>query len=302
MTAANDFLSEFDDQGRYRKGDGVLDVTFLTPGGKYPGKLHFSQGNLVRAEMDGASSWVFPENAPLDGIRFQLQFDGDAPLGILVDQGRLRHRKQPRPGPSKNTFLENLRIARNLFFHPRVEADHPGLDPETLSRMVSRAALWLTPRSVAGFSAADFPELSLERQGELATAIREFQSAAREVPPDKSATREQLGNATVAFTKVLEILKPYLVPPQEGAVVEEALRKVGLPEWAVNWDYEFGSDKDGIPAVWVTVFVDENSVPRRDLGRFASQLTTKLLDALTEAGSERWPYVRVRLAIEHKTA
>jgi hypothetical protein len=58
-----------------------------------------------------------------------------------------------------------------------------------------------------------------------------------------------------AFARMLAILQPYLPTPREGEQVEEALKGVDFPPWVVNWDYELGSDEDGLP--------DD---PRRDAG------------------------------------
>ncbi len=60
---------------------------------------------------------------------------------------------------SKQDFLNNFRIARNLFVHPRVTMDSSHLEPHELEQKLARAAIWLTPRSVQGFNASDFPEL-----------------------------------------------------------------------------------------------------------------------------------------------
>jgi hypothetical protein len=169
-----------------------------------------------------------------------------------------------------------------------------------MARTLARAAIWLTPKSVAGFNAADFPELGLDRQRELQSAVQDFLAVARQVPADKPATDEQYGNASVAFLKLLDILGPYLPLPDEAKKVEAALRSVDFPTWVVNWDYELGSDSDGAAAVWVNVFADEQTVPRQHLGRAASELTTKVRQAFSASGVDRWPYIRMKTSFEHK--
>ncbi len=200
---------------------------------------------------------------------------------------------------SKQEFLDNFRIARSLFIHPRVQTDSATLDPQALEKTIARAAIWLTPKSVKGFNVDDFPELGLDRQQELRTAISEFLHVARQVPPTEPASREQLDAAGTAFSKILPILEPYL--PEEGSKVEKALENVAFPPAVANWDFELGSDDDGMPVVWVNLYIDETSGPRRELGRLASKMTTSIRQALSAAGSNRWPYVRVRTAVEHKT-
>jgi hypothetical protein len=201
---------------------------------------------------------------------------------------------------AKQEFLSNFRVARNLFAHPHVHTDSSQINPQALERMLARAAIWLTPKSVKGFNADDFSELGTDRQKELQVAVREFLEVANQVPPNEPATPEQFGKATMAFAKMLAILQPYVPIPQEGNQVEEALKRVDFPPWVVNWDYELGSDEDGSPAVWINVFADQDTAPRREFGRFASQATTNIQQALSAAGSNRWPYVRLRTAVEHK--
>ncbi len=75
---------------------------------------------------------------------------------------------------AKQDFLANIRIARNLFGHPRVETDSPGLNGPHIADVLARAAIWLTPKSVQGFDSNDFPELGPITLGELAAAIRDF--------------------------------------------------------------------------------------------------------------------------------
>ncbi len=79
---------------------------------------------------------------------------------------------------SKRDFLDNVRVARNLFVHPRVYTDSRHLDPAALTQTLVRAAIWLTPSSVKGFRADEFPEIGPDRQRELAEAIR-FQEPPR---------------------------------------------------------------------------------------------------------------------------
>jgi hypothetical protein len=229
-----------------------------------------------------------------------LDFGEENPKAVVIDQGRIVHLDDAKGSSTKRDFLANFRIARNLFVHPRVEADSPSIDTAATARTLARAAIWLTPKSVAGFNAADFPELGLDRQRELQAAVQDFLAVARQVPATKAATNEQYGNASVAFMKMLEILGPYLPLPEEAKKVETALRKVAFPPWVVNWDYELGSDADGVAAVWVNVYADEQNAPRTQLGRVASELTTKVRQELSAFGIDRWPYIRMRTALEHK--
>ena len=153
--------------------------------------------------MEGGGDWGHPDNSPIHGIRFLLDFGEERLHGAAIDQGRVIQLDEVKSPLAKRDFLTNLRIARNLFVHPRVDADSavPVIDTAAIADRLVSAALWLTPRAVAGFNAADFPELGPDRQAELLTAVQDFLAVATQVPPDKPATKEQYGNASVAFAK-----------------------------------------------------------------------------------------------------
>jgi hypothetical protein len=200
---------------------------------------------------------------------------------------------------SKSEFLLNMRIARSLFGNQRVTADSPTVNAADLGKALSRAAIWLTPKSVEHFNAADFPELG-EKQAELQDAVLAFRTIAKEVPPDETATNEQLGNAKVAFERILKVIEPYLPTHEEGKGVEAALKGIQYPDWVVTWDFELGSDEDGTPAVWLNVYADEETAPKGTLALAAARLTQELRKTLTEARINRWPYVRLRSAQKQK--
>ncbi len=302
MSDVDDFKGKFDSEGRLRDQNGSLNLVFATKGGaRFPGKLHFTNGLCVRAEMEGGGDWANPDNSPIHGIRFLLDFGGEALHGVAIEHGHLVHLDDLKRASSKRDFLVNLRVARNLFVHPqRLDADGATVDTAAVPAALARAAIWLTPKSVAGFNAADFPELGPARQAELQAAVQSFKAVADQVPSNKPATNEQYGNASVALARIVEILEPYLPVPDEAKQVESALRDVEFPPWVVNWDYELASDSDGVAAVWVNVFADEQTVPMGQLGRAASELTSKVRQAFDGQQIRRWPYIRMRTAVEHK--
>jgi hypothetical protein len=202
---------------------------------------------------------------------------------------------------ARRYFLSNFRIARNLFVHPQIETDSPHSDPHALEQKLARAAIWLTPRSVKGINAAEFPELGPDRQRELQTAVQDFLEVANQVPATKPATTEQYRDAAVAFRKLLDILNPYLPTADENKRVEKALRSVEFPPWVVNWDYEMALDAEESPILWVTLFADEHVASPEEYARDATPLTRTIRQALTAAEVSRWPYVRVQTAAEHKS-
>ena len=61
MSQLDDFKSKFDEEGRFRNRDGTQSVVFaMKGGGRFPGKLQFSNGLCVRAEMEGGGDLGAP--------------------------------------------------------------------------------------------------------------------------------------------------------------------------------------------------------------------------------------------------
>jgi hypothetical protein len=225
-----------------------------------------------------------------------------AVAGAFVEHPRLRYttadgKQLGREATmSKRDFLDNLRVARNLFVHGGASTDGRRLDPAALTR----AAIWLTPSSVKGFRVGDFPELGTAQQRALADAVQEFERVAKQVPPDGPATDQQFNDAKAALEGILSILGNYLPNHEEAAQIRTALATLDFPPWVLNWDYEVGSDEDGGPAVWITLYADERGFPPDQFGRRAIEMLPKLRSALTTAGIRRWPYIRMRTAREYK--
>jgi hypothetical protein len=201
---------------------------------------------------------------------------------------------------AKQEFIQNVRLARNLFAH-RVEADNPGVDVDQIARRLSRAAFWLTPASVRGFDAADFPELSDEDRDELERSVREFAEIAVQVPDDGPATAEQETSALRAFQQVQRVLEPYFPTPQELDRLRIAMRSVRFPDFVQTWDHEFGRDSTGEPAVWIWVVVDDDAPDDATFTTTTTRLQREIHRALDRAGLDRWPYVRFRTFSEQKS-
>ena len=201
---------------------------------------------------------------------------------------------------SKRDFLDNLRVARNLFVHGSVSTDSRYLDAAAVTQALTRAAIWLTPCSVKGFRADDFQELDSAQRGALADAVQEFERVAKQVPPDAPATERQFNEGKGALEKILSLLANYLPGHEEATQIRTALAATDFPSWVLNWDYEIGSDEEGVPAVWITLYADERAIPPDEFGRRASEMIPKLRSTLTAAGIRRWPFIRMRTAREHK--
>src|SRR5512135_1786598 len=103
---------------------------------------------------------------------------------------------------AKEDFLQNLTIARSLLTH-RVQTDSSCLDPHWTEDRLNSAAIWLTPSAVKGFDVREFRELSPGLRTELKENVERFLRVAKQVPPTKPPTTEQLKEAKTALEKVL---------------------------------------------------------------------------------------------------
>ncbi len=112
MPTLADFLSHFDADGRFRDGDGGLDVIFtIEPGRQYRGRLTFQNGLCVAADMEGSMPWSYPDGSPLDGVRFHLLFDQRESVFVVVGQGRvLRTDTVPTPDTYDLSTRPNVQI------------------------------------------------------------------------------------------------------------------------------------------------------------------------------------------------
>lgn len=296
---AKDFLDRFDATGIYLKGDGTENVVFTTPSDiRFPGKFQFCNGLCVGAATD-IGNWNKPDGSPIDGIRFLLEFDDEKKL-VAIDQGKIIRVQESKRSGSRRDFLSHFRIARNLFVHPQVSPDSPVVDAEKTEKMLVRAAIWLTPKSVFGFDPADFQELGKARQKELEEAVQEFLAVANHVPPDEPATEEQFRTASVPFQKLLDILGAYLTMREDAKVVEQVLRGTTFPPWVLNWDYEFKDDSDGEEAIWVNVYADEKSIPYGQIGKELTDFSMHVRQELVESKIDCWPHIRLKTAKLHK--
>lgn len=200
---------------------------------------------------------------------------------------------------SKSDFLDHLRVARNLFAHAEVTTNSRQLAPGESAQALTRAAIWLTPSSVKGFRADDFQELGAQKQT-LADAVQAFEHLAKQVPSDVPATDQQLKDATVPFQQILTILGNYLPNYEEASQIQAALATLDYPQWVLNWDYALGSDQEGDPAIWITLYADEQAIPPDQYGRGVLEMIPKFRSALKDAGIRRWPYIRLRTEREYK--
>ncbi len=301
MSALDDFKANFDPDGLLRDRDGSLHVVFGTKGGvRFPGKLDFQDGFCVKAELDGGGQWDESDMKRVHGIRFLLDLGDEHLHGIAVDQGHVFSLDAPTRTRTRNEFLLNLRVARSFFSNPKVESDDSQFNVTQAERSLTRAAIWLTPKSVDKFVAADFPDTSVSIRSQMESSIRAFRDVAEQVLSDEPATDDQFQEGREIFAQILSLFEPYLPMTKEARQVEEVLRTVRFPDWVVSWDVELGSDADGSPAVWVSVFADDRTIPEGQLGRASSELSSVISLAFDTNNIKRYSYIRMKTAHEYK--
>src|SRR5438046_10742399 len=106
---------------------------------------------------------------------------------------------------SKVEFLQNLRTARNVFFH-RVGRHAAQEDPRDPKAQLARASIWLAPSSVSGFVPSEFSELPPDVRDQLKDRVQQFLDVARHVGPDKQPTQDEVRRAVQVFLDLVSML------------------------------------------------------------------------------------------------
>lgn len=112
---------------------------------------------------------------------------------------------------AKRDFISSVRTAVG-FLDPEVQTDSEHLDSEEIRKQIRQAVIWLTPRSVEGFVPQDFAELPEPKRNELDVEVEAFRSIAEQVPPDASATEEQIESALPHFLKIVSLVRDAVLP------------------------------------------------------------------------------------------
>jgi hypothetical protein len=97
---------------------------------------------------------------------------------------------------------------------PVVITDSQLINAESITAVLERAMIWLTPKTVEAYDPAAFEEWSGILQAELKDAVERFRRVASTIPPDKPATAPQARDGVQAFSSL-----------------KEAVLKVTLSEW-----------------------------------------------------------------------
>ena len=135
--------------------------------------------------------------------------------------------------PRREEFILDVRRSARTLLKPNIEADSEVVDTDAISRILYRAAIWLTPKVVEHYDPEDFASCHEEQQSRLHLAVEEFRKIASQVPSDQAATIDQFMEGTERFRDLINVLG--------GIVLDEWLHAIGTVEdQAEDWAAEAG--------------------------------------------------------------
>jgi hypothetical protein len=127
---------------------------------------------------------------------------------------RERHAKETSMIPRQEEFFLDVRSAVRFQQRPIVTANSGLVDPDPISRILERAAFWLTPKVVARYDPQDFTSLPADQQVELCSAVDEFRALAASVSPCTNLTNAEFNRGLESFQRLVS-----------------AVRRIVLEEW-----------------------------------------------------------------------
>lgn len=111
--------------------------------------------------------------------------------------------------PRKEDFIRDVTTAIGLL-SPTAETDSAQSSATGFTAMMRGAELWLSPRYVEQFHAADFPELTTDDLQKLTSAVSAFRAVSATVPAKGPASPEQSEAGRKHLLTIYEVLKPTL--------------------------------------------------------------------------------------------
>ena len=203
---------------------------------------------------------------------------------------------------SLQEFITSLRAGSRFFGTPEVSSDSPALDPRAMQSTLANAAIWLTPRSVAGYDDSDFAFMDPHERDELRQAVQGFLDVARQVPSDAPATRDQLEAGRRWFSTILKIIRPDLHPDADTLRLSKLrdwyMSWPGKPEPVVDMQFHVGQDSTGEPAAWVWLILADKVAESSQFFDMTEAIRQQFVKLLPLWGVTSWPYVRFRTASE----
>jgi hypothetical protein len=136
-------------------------------------------------------------------------------------------------------FIDNLRLASRMLNSSKVSSEQNAQTDAYLATKLHAADLWLTPKAVEGYDAADFTDWPKKERDELGKEIAAFRAIAGEVPANKPATKTQTNQARKHLERAIQIARTQLVHEWLGAqqtMMGEAISAAEAKGWYFQMD------------------------------------------------------------------
>jgi hypothetical protein len=140
---------------------------------------------------------------------------------------------------AREQFIENLRSASRMLSPPTVSSGQDAQVDTRISKILHSSDLWLTPKSVEGFDAADFTDWPDSDRERLEREVRAFVAITEGVQPDKPATRTQSNQARKHLEEITKIVRQRLLHEwleAQRKMMEEATAAATANKWYVEKD------------------------------------------------------------------
>lgn len=110
------------------------------------------------------------------------------------------------PRPRREEFILDVQRSARTLQKPTVEANADAVDTDAISKILQRAAQWLTPKVVMHYDPDDFAGCGEEQQEQLHLAVAKFREIAGKVRPGQSPNVEQFMEGAERFRELVNVL------------------------------------------------------------------------------------------------
>lgn len=142
---------------------------------------------------------------------------------------------------AREDFIDNLRLASRELALPSVRTDQGSASANGLAVLL-RADLWLTTKAVEGFDPADFADWPAVERAALGQAVAAFRAIARQVSPDKPASRAQSQQARKHLQQIVALVGQRLLD-EWLAALRHLMAEAATAATAEGWHAEL-DEKD----------------------------------------------------------
>ncbi len=108
--------------------------------------------------------------------------------------------------PRREKFILDVRRSARTVQKPEVEADSDAMDADAITKILHRAALWLTPKVAEHYRPKDFADWPKDQQARLELAVQEFRKIAGPVPRNEPLTVDQFMEGARCFRELVNVL------------------------------------------------------------------------------------------------